>query len=107
MVFGIFKKKKKTVEDYLKDKNVMELIFRITSYNVCYTKLLREKLGFDDVCGVVPVHAAAGSIGAILTGIFGMTMFGGLGGVSLTQQVIAVIICAVYGTSLGFILGIV
>ncbi|MBA2862597.1 tributyrin esterase [Methanococcus maripaludis] len=26
MVFGIFKKKKKTVEDYLKDKNVMELI---------------------------------------------------------------------------------
>uniref|UniRef100_A9A8M4 Ammonium transporter n=1 Tax=Methanococcus maripaludis (strain C6 / ATCC BAA-1332) TaxID=444158 RepID=A9A8M4_METM6 len=81
------------------------LIGLIAGAQVPFTFKLVEKLGFDDVCGVVPVHAAAGSIGAILTGIFGMTAFGGLGGVSLMQQVIAVAICAVYGTSLGYILG--
>ena len=34
-----------------------------------------------------------------------MTAFGGVGGVSLTQQIIAALICAVYGTGAGFILG--
>lgn len=64
-----------------------------------------EKLGLDDVCGVIPVHATSGALGAILAGIFGMTAFGGVGGVSLTEQIIATLICAVYGTGAGFILG--
>ncbi|MBA2869369.1 ammonium transporter [Methanococcus maripaludis] len=64
-----------------------------------------EKLGLDDVCGVIPVHATSGALGAILAGIFGMTAFGGVGGVSLTEQIIATLICAIYGTGAGFILG--
>ncbi|WP_292460529.1 ammonium transporter [Methanothermococcus sp.] len=65
---------------------------------------LVEKLGLDDVCGVVPVHGTAGVVGAILTGIFGMTALGGAGGVSLLNQIIGAIFCIVYGTGLGFIL---
>ncbi|WP_423792190.1 ammonium transporter [Methanocaldococcus indicus] len=65
---------------------------------------LVEKAGLDDVCGVVPVHGTAGVVGAILAGIFGMKMFGGAGGVSLIDQIIASIFCIVYGTGLGFIL---
>jgi len=64
-----------------------------------------EKMGLDDVCGVVPVHGTAGIIGGILTGIFGMAALGGAGDVSLVNQLIAAGVTIVYGTGLGFVLG--
>jgi len=65
---------------------------------------LVEKAGLDDVCGVVPVHGTAGVIGAILTGILGLKIFGGAGGVSLIDQIIGAVFCIIYGTGLGYIL---
>ncbi|MBA2840463.1 Amt family ammonium transporter [Methanococcus maripaludis] len=64
-----------------------------------------EKMGLDDVCGVIPVHGTAGILGGILTGVFGMVALGGAGGVSLVNQLIAAGLTVVYGTGLGFGLG--
>ncbi|WP_421077703.1 ammonium transporter [Methanothermococcus sp. Ax23] len=77
-----------------------------------------ENKRLDDVCGVVPVHGVAGVIGAILAGIFGMPIFGGLGVnpsdiVSivgspnidfLLWQIFASIFCIIYGTVLGYVI---
>ncbi|WP_061238106.1 ammonium transporter [Ectopseudomonas composti] len=51
------------------------------------------KWKIDDVLGVWPLHGLCGVWGGIACGIFGLEAFGGLGGVSLTSQVI--------GTALG------
>jgi len=40
----------------------------------------------DDVLGVWPLHGLCGAWGGIAAGIFGLTAFGGLGGVSLLSQ---------------------
>ncbi|MEN9893816.1 MAG: hypothetical protein RLY78_4111 [Pseudomonadota bacterium] len=61
----------------------------------------------DDVLGVWPLHGLCGAWGGIACGIFGQPMLGGLGGVSLTAQVIGTVAgvawafgggLAVYGT---------
>ncbi|MBP2144077.1 Amt family ammonium transporter [Methanococcus voltae] len=66
---------------------------------------LIEKFGVDDVCGVVPVHGTAGILGGVLTGVFGLTALGGLGGVSLLDQVIAAVLTVVFGVTGGYGLG--
>ena len=69
--------------------------------------LTQNRLKIDDVLGVWPLHGLCGAWGGIAAGIFGAEALGGLGGVSLTAQVImtgmAIIIAlvgggAVYGT---------
>jgi Amt family ammonium transporter len=61
----------------------------------------------DDVLGVWPLHGLCGAWGGIACGLFGQPMLGGLGGVSLTAQVIGTVAgvawafgggLAVYGT---------
>jgi len=47
-----------------------------------------EILKIDDVLGVWPLHGVAGSWGGIACGIFGAKALGGMGGVSLTAQLI-------------------
>jgi len=42
----------------------------------------------DDVLGVWPLHGLCGAWGGIAAGIFGLKAFGGLGGVSLSSQMI-------------------
>ncbi|OGI43815.1 MAG: ammonium transporter [Candidatus Muproteobacteria bacterium RBG_16_64_11] len=42
----------------------------------------------DDVLGVWPLHGLAGAWGGIACGIFGSTALGGMGGVSLTAQLV-------------------
>lgn len=54
---------------------------------------LQNKTKIDDVLGVWPLHGVCGAWGGIAAGIFGQTAFGGLGGVSLTVQLL--------GTALG------
>ncbi len=46
----------------------------------------QNKLKIDDVLGVWPLHGICGAFGGIAAGIFGMTALGGLGGVSLSAQ---------------------
>jgi Amt family ammonium transporter len=55
--------------------------------------LTQNKLKIDDVLGVWPLHGLCGAWGGIACGIFGSKALGGLGGVSLTAQLI--------GTALG------
>lgn len=47
-----------------------------------------EVLKIDDVLGVWPLHGVVGSWGGIAAGIFGQRLFGGIGGISLSVQLI-------------------
>ena len=55
--------------------------------------LTQNKWKIDDVLGVWPLHGLCGTWGGIAAGVFGSASFGGLGGVSLSAQLI--------GTGLG------
>ena len=51
---------------------------------------LKRKLGYDDALDVFGVHGVGGIVGALLTGVFASTQFGGVGlaeGVSIGAQV--------------------
>jgi Amt family ammonium transporter len=50
--------------------------------------LTQNRWKIDDVLGVWPLHGLCGAWGGIACGIFGSTALGGLGGVSLTAQVL-------------------
>lgn len=53
---------------------------------------LQNKTKIDDVLGVWPLHGVCGAWGGIAAGIFGQTALGGLGGVSLSVQVLGTIV---------------
>lgn len=61
--------------------------------------LTQNKLKIDDVLGVWPLHGLCGVWGGIACGIFGSKALGGLGGVSMTAQLI--------GTGLGVLIALV
>lgn len=48
----------------------------------------QNRLKIDDVLGVWPLHGLCGAWGGIAAGIFGLQALGGMGGVSLTVQVL-------------------
>jgi ammonium transporter, Amt family len=50
--------------------------------------LTQNKWKIDDVLGVWPLHGLCGTWGGVAAGIFGSTALGGLGGVSLSAQLI-------------------
>jgi Amt family ammonium transporter len=54
--------------------------------------LTQNKWKIDDVLGVWPLHGLCGAWGGIACGIFGLTSFGGLGGVTFGAQVIGTLI---------------
>jgi len=58
--------------------------------------LTQNRWKIDDVLGVWPLHGLCGAWGGIAAGIFGSKAFGGLGGVSLTSQLL--------GTGLGVLI---
>lgn len=62
-----------------------------------------EILKIDDVLGVWPLHGVAGTWGGIACGIFGMKIFGGLGGVSLLAQIIGSLAAVVFALLSGWI----
>jgi Amt family ammonium transporter len=66
----------------------------------CFT-LTQNKWKIDDVLGVWPLHGLCGVWGGIAAGIFGQVALGGLGGVSLTSQLIG----SALGVSIAFIGG--
>ncbi|WP_086981014.1 ammonium transporter [Vibrio aphrogenes] len=53
---------------------------------------MQNKTKIDDVLGVWPLHGVCGAWGGIAAGIFGQTSLGGIGGVSLTVQIIGTLI---------------
>ena len=62
-----------------------------------------SKWQFDDVLGVWPLHGLCGLWGGIACGIFGLTMFGGMGGVSFWSQLIGSVMGAAYAAIAGLI----
>jgi ammonium transporter, Amt family len=61
------------------------------------------KWQFDDVLGVWPLHGLCGLWGGIACGIFGLTMFGGMGGVSFWSQLIGSVMGAAYALVAGIV----
>lgn len=53
---------------------------------------LQNKTKIDDVLGVWPLHGVCGAWGGIAAGIFGQHALGGLGGVSLTVQILGTVL---------------
>ena len=65
--------------------------------------LTQNRWKIDDVLGVWPLHGLCGAWGGIAAGIFGLEIFGGLGGVSLASQAVgtlAGVIIALVGGAL-------
>lgn len=61
--------------------------------------LVQNRWKIDDVLGVWPLHGVCGAWGGIAAGIFGLRIFGGMGGVSFLSQLI--------GTGLGIVTALV
>jgi ammonium transporter, Amt family len=69
-----------------------------------FQKASEAKWEFDDVLGVWPLHGLCGLWGGIACGIFGLKMFGGLGGVGFTSQLVGSLMGAAFGAIAGFII---
>ncbi len=54
--------------------------------------LTQNKWKIDDVLGVWPLHGLCGAWGGVAVGIFGAKALGGIGGVSLSAQVIGTLL---------------
>lgn len=63
--------------------------------------LTQNKWKIDDVLGVWPLHGLCGVWGGIAAGIFGQLALGGIGGVSLTSQLIGTLL----GIAIAFVGG--
>jgi ammonium transporter, Amt family len=64
--------------------------------------LTQNRWKIDDVLGVWPLHGLCGAWGGIACGIFGSSTLGGLGGVSLTAQLMGTILGVVWALVGGF-----
>ena len=53
--------------------------------------LTQNKWKIDDVLGVWPLHGICGAWGGIAAGIFGLELFGGLGGVTFMSQLVGTV----------------
>jgi len=64
--------------------------------------LTQNRWKIDDVLGVWPLHGLCGAWGGIAAGIFGLKMFGGIGGVSFMSQLSGTLL----GVTIAFLGGI-
>lgn len=67
-------------------------------FQVCH-----NKLKWDDVLGVWPLHGLCGLWGGIACGIFGTEAMGGLGGVTFEAQLVGSVIGCAYAFAGGFV----
>lgn len=63
----------------------------------------QNKLKIDDVLGVWPLHGVCGAFGGIAVGLFGQKWLGGLGGVSMTSQILGTLFAILLAMLGGFI----
>lgn len=67
-------------------------------------QVCQEKLRWDDVLGVWPLHGLCGLWGGIGAGIFGLEALGGLGGVTFSAQLVGSLIGCAYAFVAGMII---
>ncbi len=65
--------------------------------------LTQNRWKIDDVLGVWPLHGLCGVWGGIAAGVFGLEMFGGMGGISFMSQLIGTLI----GVAIAFVGGLI
>ncbi len=65
--------------------------------------LTQNKWKIDDVLGVWPLHGLCGAWGGVAAGIFGSKALGGLGGVSISAQLIGTATGVVWALVAGFV----
>jgi Amt family ammonium transporter len=65
--------------------------------------LTQNRWKIDDVLGVWPLHGLCGAWGGIACGIFGLTTFGGLGGVSFGAQLIGTLLGVAWAFGAGLL----
>ncbi len=65
--------------------------------------LTQNKWKIDDVLGVWPLHGLCGTWGGLAAGLFGSTALGGLGGVSLTAQLLGTVLGVAWAVLCGFL----
>ena len=65
--------------------------------------LAQNKWKIDDVLGVWPLHGLCGAWGGIACGIFGLPLFGGLGGVTFAAQLIGTLLGVAWALVGGFV----
>ena len=63
--------------------------------------MTQNRWKIDDVLGVWPLHGLCGAWGGIACGIFGQQSLGGLGGVSLTAQIIGTLMGVLWALAAG------
>jgi Amt family ammonium transporter len=61
----------------------------------------QERLRIDDVLGVWPLHGIIGTWGGIAAGIFGVPVFGGMGGVTFLSQLAGSLLAVAYALGTG------
>lgn len=66
-------------------------------------QIASNKWRIDDVLGVWALHGLCGLWGGIACGIFGLTEFGGLGGVTTMSQIVGSLMGAAFGFAAGMI----
>lgn len=66
-------------------------------------QLVQNRLKIDDVLGVIPLHGGAGLWGGIAAGIFGLSSFGGAGGVTFMSQLVGTLTGVGIAVLCGFI----
>ncbi|TLS67369.1 ammonium transporter [Mariprofundus erugo] len=66
-------------------------------------QVVQNRLKIDDVLGVIPLHGGAGLWGGIAAGIFGLSSFGGAGGVTFMSQLVGTLTGVAIAISCGFI----
>ena len=64
--------------------------------------LTQNRWRIDDVLGVWPLHGLCGAWGGIAAGVFGQKALGGLGGVSLSAQLIGTLMGIAWALLSGF-----
>lgn len=65
--------------------------------------ITQNRWRIDDVLGVWPLHGLCGAWGGIAAGIFGLSAFGGLGGVTFTAQLAGTVLGIVIALAGGFL----
>lgn len=70
----------------------------VWGFNMC-----QERWKIDDVLGVWPLHGMCGLWGGVAAGIFGLEALGGLGGVTLSAQLLGTLVGVAFATVGGFV----